>query len=370
MTTRPSIDAVTLLTSWRRAGLLAAADTAAVAEAMMASARDTEPPLYLKILSAIGTFLATLFFVAFLAVSELISFRSGTGTLAWGVALLLAAVGLSVPLRRAEPGIGHDFLAQATFAAMAVGKVLCVAGALLIFGERTPWVATLTLLLVTAVTYPVSGASLDRVLSPYAVAASALFELLERSRGGDPSLALAAFHAVATGLAGWLLLSHRRPRILAPIGLAALGAMGTVVCIIASGHDFGIWVSHRPIDPRPIEAMLALSLVATIAWAAGGIDRLARPPLAAAALGALLLGFAGAPGIVFALLLLIVGHALHDVPLRVVGILALPSFLVLWYYGKDLTFLEKSATLVGSGALLLAARGAMHAFGWGRENAS
>ncbi|MDK9697683.1 MAG: DUF4401 domain-containing protein [Siculibacillus sp.] len=370
MTTRASIDAVTLLTAWRRAGLLTAEETPVVAEAMAATTRDAEPPLHLKILSGIGTFFATIFFAGFLAMADLISFKSGAGTLGWGVALLAAGIGLSFVLKGRSPGLGRDFLAQATFAAMAVGKVLCVAGAILIFGERTPWVATITLFLVTVATYPVSGASLDRVLSPYAVAASALFELMERGSGGEVTLSLTLFHAVATGLAGGLLLSHRRPDVLRPIGLAALGAMGTVVCILASGHDFGIWMSRRPIDPRPIEAMLTLSLVGTIVWAAGGVDRLARPPLAAAAVGAVLLGFAGAPGIVFALMLLVAGHALHDVPMRVVGILALPAFLVLWYYGRDMTFLEKSVTLVGSGALLLAARGWMRFAGWDREDAA
>ena len=100
---------------------------------------------------------------------------------------------------------------------------------------------------------------------------------------------------------------------------------------------------------------------------AGGTARLARPPLAAAAAGAVLLGLIGAPGISFALLVLILGHALHDVPLRVVGVLALPAFLVLWYYGRDMTFLEKSAALVGSGVLLLAARLVIIRAGWDRE---
>ncbi|WP_333825031.1 DUF4401 domain-containing protein [Pinisolibacter sp.] len=369
MTGRPSIDAVTLLASWRRAGLVTAEETPGLASALHAAALDPDPPIYLKILAAVGTALATVFFLGFLFLADLISLKSGTGLVAWGTAFLVSGIAMSMALGKAPPGLGRDFFAQSAFAALAVGKVLVVAGAIQIFGERTPWIPTIALAIVTVATYPVSGSSLDRVLSPYAVAATALMELLGRGNfGAGASVGLAVFHAVATAVAGALLLSHRVPQVLRPIGLAALGAMGTVVCIVASGHSFGFWASRAPLDMRPVEVMLVLSLVGTIAWAAGGFDRLAREPLTMATIGVVALGFAGAPGILFALILLTVGHALHDTPMRVVGILALPAFLVLWYYGKDMTFLVKSATLVGSGALLLAARGFMRLRGWDREN--
>ena len=52
---------------------------------------------------------------------------------------------------------------------------------------------------------------------------------------------------------------------------------------------------------------------------------------------------------------------------RVVGILALPAFLVMWYWARDLTFLTKSAVLVASGAALLGARIWMRLRGFDRE---
>ncbi|MFG1286455.1 DUF4401 domain-containing protein [Xanthobacter versatilis] len=368
--TRPSIDAETLIASWQAAGALPADAQAALVEAVRAAAAEEHPPLHLKILSAVGTLLATLFFLAFLIVADIISLNSGSNLLGWGLAFLSAGVGLSFALPRTAQGIGRDILAQAAFTAMALGKVMSVFGIVLLAGANTPWVPTVAILAVTIATYPVSASSLDRILSPYAVAASALLEILGRGTfGGDPSLALTAFYAVATAVAGLLLLVHRVPLALRPIGIAALATMGTIVCILASGHDAGLWANRRPLDPRLIEGVLTLSLVGTIAWVAGGVGKLAQPPLAAATVGVVLLGFAGAPGIGFALLVLIVGHALHDVPLRVVGVLALPVFLVLWYYGRDMTFLEKSAALVGSGALLLIGQAVITGAGWDREEA-
>lgn len=364
----PTVNAETLLAAWQASGALAPDAATRVGTAIQADAAQDRPPLHLKILSAVGTLLATGFFFAFLAVADLISFDSGSNVLSWGVAFLAVGIGLTLALPRAAAGIGREVLGQVAFTAMALGKVMSVAGIILLDHGNTHWLPTAAILAVTLATYPVSGSSLDRTLSPYAVAVAALVEILHRG-GAAPSLAVTALFTAATVVAGLLLLSRRAPLALRPVGIAALGAMGTIVSILASGVDVGLWASRAPLDPRLIEAVLTLSLVGAIAWAAGGIDRLSRPALAAATAGVVLLGLAGTPGIGFALLVLIVGHALHDVPLRVVGILALPVFLVLWYYGRDLTLLEKSATLVGSGALLLAGRLVMARAGWDRETA-
>ncbi|MFG1370589.1 DUF4401 domain-containing protein [Xanthobacter oligotrophicus] len=368
--TRPSIEAETLMAAWRASGTLPPDAHAAVVEAVRAAAAEEHPPLHLKILSAVGTLLATLFFLAFLVVADIISLNSGSNLLGWGLAFLAAGVGLSFALPRTPQGIGRDILAQTAFTATALGKVMSVFGIVSLAGASTPWVPTAAILAVTIATYPVSASSLDRVLSPYAVAASVLLEILgRRTLGGDPTLALTAMFTIATACAGLILLVHRVPLALRPIGIAALATMGTIVGILAAGRDAGLWANQRPLDSRFIEVVLTVSLVGTIAWAAGGIDKLVRPPLAAATAGVVLLGLAGAPGISFALLVLIVGHALHDVPLRVVGVLALPVFLVLWYYGRDMTFLEKSAALVGSGVLLLIGQAVIAGASWDREEA-
>lgn len=366
--THRSIDAASLIAAWREAGELNPQGTEAVAAAIRADAAQERPPLHLKILSALGTFLATAFFLAFLLLSDLIAFDGGGSMLVWGLVFLAIGIALSLAKARTAAGIGRDALAQTAFTAMALGKVMTVIGVVMLAGEETRWAPTAALLAVTLATYPVSGSSLDRVLSPYAVGASVLFEILERGPD-DPSLPLALLFAMAAAVAGLLLLPHRAPLALRPVGLAALGLMGTIVSILASGRDAGFWAG-QPFDPRPIEGVLTLALVGVLAWAGGSLRALATPPLAAATFGVLLLGFAGAPGIGFALLVLVVGHALHDLPMRVVGVLALPVFLVLWYYGRDMTFLEKSATLVGSGVLLLIGRALVVGAGWDREDAA
>lgn len=365
------LDAAALLADLRRRDLVTPEEAAAITATLAARRPQDEPPLHLKILSAIGTALASAFFLGFLGVSDLIDFHSGLAIAIWGAAFLATGIAVSLALRRRAPGLATDFVAQAAFAALAVGKVLVVAGAVVWFGDATPWVVTSALAIVTVATYPVSGSSLDRLLSPYAVFASVLWEILEHGgRETSATLPLSAFCLAMLILVGALVLPARAHAALRPIGLAALAALGTVVVILASGHDAGFWASSRPLDPRPIEWGLVAALIGLIARVAGDLRRLAGPTLAPAVIAALALGWAAAPGIVFALGLAILGHAHHDRPLRVFGILALPAFLALWYYGRDLTLLTKAATLVGSGVLLLLGRGFMAWRGLDRETAA
>ncbi len=368
MSDHPPVTATGLLGALDAAALLAPGEHEAIAGFLAARRPGDDPPLYLKILSAVGTFIASMFFLAFLGVADLIDFRSGAAMIGWGVGFLGVGIALMLSIRDAAPSLRSDLVAQSGFTALAVGKVLVVVGASTHFGVNTAWVPTLALLAVTLATYPISGSSLDRFLSPYAVAASVLWELIEHDGGvAASSIALILYSLAAIGLVAALLLNPRVAAVLRPVGFAALAALGTVVCILASGHDFALWGNHAGLDSRPIEVLLTLALVGLVAWAAGSWRRLLEPRLIPAVVGILALGFAAAPGIVFALGLLVLGHGRHDRALRVVGALALPAFLVLWYWARDLDFLMKSAALVASGAALLLARGWMAWRGLDRE---
>ena len=360
MTERPTVTAAALLTGLRDAGHFAPGGIEAAAAFLAARRPGDDPPLYLKILAAIGTFIATLFFLGFLGAAGLVDFRSAVGMIAWGGGFLVLGIVLALSIRDALPGLRTDMVAQTALTGLALGKVLVVVGIVGQFPFGTQWVLTLALLAVTVVTYPFSGSSLDRFLSPYAVAVSILWELVEHRGGVEAtSLALTLYTLAAIALVAALVLNPRAPAVLRPIGFAALAALGSVVCFIASGHDLGFLVGRRVLDPRAIEALLPRSLVGLVAWAAGSWRRLFEPRLIPAVVGIVVLGFAAAPGIVFALGLLVLGHGRHDRALRVVGALALPAFLVLWYWARDLDFLMKSGALVASGIALLLARGWM-----------
>ncbi len=364
-----ALDAETLMRSWQDAGLVTSEAAPAVA-ARIRAVHDAEVlPLHVKILSAVGTFFASGFFLGFLGVSQLIDFRSGTAMAVWGGVFLAGAIALALAVRGAGETLGHSVAMQTTFAAMLTGKALVVVG--LAMAVQSPWAVTAALAAVAVATYHASDLSLDRLMSPAAVFASLLFDILERGLFGyQLGLVLALYLVVLIGIVAVLLGLGQGGRLYRPIGHAAVLAIGMIVCVLASGHDFGLWTSGRVIDMRPVEVVLTATLIAAIVSAAGGRARVGREPVILAIGGAVLLGVAGAPGLVYALALTVFGHARHDRAMRGLGLVALPIFLVIYYYGRDMTFLVKSATLVASGAALLAARAYMAWRGFDGEDAA
>ena len=57
-------------------------------------------------------------------------------------------------------------------------------------------------------------------------------------------------------------------------------------------------------------------------------------------------------------------YARHERPLLATGAMLIPVFLFFYYYQLDLSLLQKSAALAGSGALLLAGRFYLRRRGW------
>ena len=92
--------------------------------------------------------------------------------------------------------------------------------------------------------------------------------------------------------------------------------------------------------------------------------KLKTQPLLLASMGALLLGLIAAPGILLAIMLMVLGYARHERLLLATGVVLIPVFLFLYYYQLDLSLLQKSAALAGSGALLLAGRFYLRRRGW------
>lgn len=132
----------------------------------------------------------------------------------------------------------------------------------------------------------------------------------------------------------------------------------------------------------------ALFLSMTVVWQVAGFHRLADAPLAMSFILAVLTTVAVAlimrrsgrfplflqrgmplvvllfcsfthPGIAVALLFLLLGFAVRDRFLWVLGLLELPFFIIHFYYSLEIDLLTKSGILVGSGLLLLLLWGAL-----------
>ena len=329
-------------------------DRPALVSFVLARQGETELPLYIRVLIGVGAAICSGCFIGFLLAANLIDFGDTRSLFLSGLVFMAAAIGLH-RLSDTAQTIAQSFLLQASFAAMAAGKVLFVFAFEGYFDS--PWGVSLAILLVTAATYHVYRMSIDRFLSSFAVLFSVVLNIAWSYSEALPREALfnGFFVFQMAGMA--VFFTHGRVRReYVPVAYAfAFSLCATVLCL-AESQVLGIFADVRAFQPVLVNAALAGGLIALFAWAAGSIDSLKQQPLIVASVGAVLLGAVSAPGVLLSIGLMILGYARHDKLLLTLGALLMPTVLCLYYYNLDVSLLTKSLILTGSGAVLLAGR--------------
>jgi hypothetical protein len=162
-------------------------------------------------------------------------------------------------------------------------------------------------------------------------------------------------------LAAILFTSGKIKRDYIPLAYAAAFSLCIMVIFFAAGSKpscfLGWFWKTRHYGMTFINALLSLSLVVLIGWAAGSAEKLKTGPLMLASLGAILLGIVSAPGVILSICLMVLGYSKHENLLVLMGILLIPVFVFLYYHNLDSSLIAKSGILIGSGIVLLAGRG-------------
>ena len=327
-----------------------------------------KPPLFfpcLNILMAGGALIAGLIF--FVGLYE----KNSTSVI---VALLLVAGAVWLQKQAGEDyGIKHSILTQSSLAVMVAGKLWFLAAFgktldyyLADYGYDRLWSSTLALLLITALTYPVYRVAIDRFLCPFIVLCCTLSSIMGDT--GEHSALLFHPFFLCQFVAAAVLLTH------ANIKADYMPLAYALVCSLCVHVLFLAWVTltwddTEVISPYFANIILTGGLIALFGWAAGDLAKLKTEPLWLASTGAVLLGLIAAPGILLAIMLMVLGYARHERPLLATGAMLIPIFLFLYYYQLDLSLLQKSGALAGSGALLLAGRCYLRRRGWDRDGA-
>ena len=328
--------------------------------------REKPPPLYLNILMVIGAFIA--------GACVVITFSKHISVI---VALILVAGALWLHKQAGDGyGIKHSVLTQSSLAVMIAGKVafpLAFDGTLDYYfskydGYDRMWSSTLALLIITALTYPIYRMPIDRFIFPLMVLSFVLFNILEDSGAHGAPL----FHGffLCQFIIAAVLLTHGRVKAdYIPLAYALVFSLCANVLFFASGK-LGPWkYTDVVISPHFASLVLSGGLIALFGYVAGGMTKLKTEPLRLASMGAVLLGLISASGILLAIILMVLGYARHERLLLATGAVLIPVFLFLYYYQLDVTLLQKSGVLVGSGALLLAARSYLRHRGWDKGGA-
>ena len=90
---------------------------------------------------------------------------------------------------------------------------------------------------------------------------------------------------------------------------------------------------------------------------ANGVEQVkTSKPLIMSLCGVTLLGVFSAPGVLLSLGLMVLGYATHERLITLFGILLLPLVIFNYYYSLNVSLMEKSLILIGTGAVLIIGR--------------
>lgn len=311
-------------------------------------------PWYVRTMVGIGAWLASLLLIGFVAGFGL----AVGGSTFLGLVLVVAAV-----LARRQPlAAGNDFVIQSTLAVSLAGQALFAWG----LADLLPGADfELGCVVVAAVSGAMFVAFPDRVhrVLMVLIAASALTALVYALEANGLVPVLGPL------LAGLLVLLERRHAALLAAGhgawlrplengimLAAFGCLmlSTIYVLPELGSDFTFY-------PQPwistilLGALLLYTGGATFERLAGPLRRNASV-LVHALLGLVIAAGWAMPGLLLALVVMLLGVAGGRRDFLTAGIAFLAVFVTAYFYGIETTLLTKSVTLIATGAVILLAR--------------
>ena len=327
------------------------------ARAQLASRMSEEMPWYLRAAVGSGAWMATMFLLSFffaIALLDQVVLR-----VVFGVGLVVGAI----VVRR---GTRSEFLKHAAVAACLAGQFVLLYSVARASNSVIATGLFAVVMSVVLVRYMPDRVHrfLSALFAPFAFMA-VLLDAQGRTLIEPGFLAVAAVTA-------WVWRGRVRERseetaeMLEPVGyglVVAVFAMLVISLAIVTGADLVRELS-RSRDTGALGRIttigLTLGLVALVWNIMDELGEAQNSTIAFAAVsGAVILG-AGAlssPGIVAGIAVLILAFDRRNVVLLGMAVLFLLVFVAAYYYNLDLTLLEKSGVLAGSGLLLIGIRG-------------
>lgn len=325
----------------RSTGELSPAELEAIGIRLQEYAEEAAEPAFMRVLLGLGGWFAAIFPV--LSIQFVLQ---GNGLLPYGLALLAVAVCLS---REAKGAFFSQLLLALAFAGNIEVLAAVSTGA---WGNALGVMPVLQFVLCL-ILYPLLPYAAFRFAAPASVAVLAVVWIAERND------VFWLFHPlVAAELILFLALGLRMRRIPAcfPLEKAAALLLPMTLLIIHLVRIFsGTPPSAAPLWPSAL--LLCGGLTILLLHPAAGFPVLSRPFIFGLSAVFLLLGLFTSPGVLAALLLLILGRAREERYLTVLGGLFLPVFLAFYFHALNIDLAHKAWVMAGSGLLLLGARG-------------
>lgn len=336
-----------MLRRLQAAGRLDESGVERIARHLEATSAAPRTPWYIKLLAAVGAWIAAICFLVFMGMAELISSKPGS-LLTWGFVFIAGAVILHHLTE-------HVFPAQLALAMSVAGHLMMLDGVY----EQTGHfgVVPLAAVILCAILYTVHEDSVHRFLSCLAVSSTATAWIIT----SDLHHGLHALILLETIGLGCLFTDRWFSSALRPMAYAlAVSIPLTLYLAVASQLEI-----HTRWWPSKI--VMAASLIWLYQWAAGGKESLRREPIIWAAVVTVMLSIVSTPGILAGIGLAVLGYARRDAVVLSLGLIFMPVFIVAYYYDLNVDLRTKSWIMAGSGVVLLGARWYLSRRPWARE---
>lgn len=322
-----------------------------IASRLEKPAEESKDPLYIRILSGVGAWVAAWFLIMFLGVSQLL--ESDASGIVFGV--LFLAGGIIISRTRKT-----TFLNQLSLALVFSGNILFLWGSVKVFQVLRPHeLSTLIIAhaLVCAVAYPYFSNGIYRFLAPTALVTLITLWILDKK-------VFSLIHfliAVEMLFAGKMLLLKKPMAYLTPLIYSAAIMLPLTLLFmnltqVEIGRGMGKWGEAFQEPLWPSSLLLTAGLIYLYFCLAGGLKQIRSDWMILAILATIFLGVFTTPGVLVAIGLLVIGYAFDDHTLTGLSYLFLACFLVLFYYALNINLAHKSIVIAGSGVVLLLTR--------------
>lgn len=339
--------------SWREALAAMPGDTEsrqALERQIHDLASRTREPVWLKVVSTLGAWLAAWTFIPMLwwVLVLITQSESAVVHVAAGAVVLGTCAWVSLKA-------GESTFKQQMNLALALGAVGLINGAVATMQHAEGGIANVCLaqVVVALVTYPVFRSATYRFLISVFTALMITLWLVIRTGniGGLMPVWIACVALAAALLWAW----RARPAVLNPLAHACAFSLGGLVIFHAFVTQFR---SHGVpnVSVAPAAWVLAAGVVFMICALNRGVASLGSPWVIGVAVIAVALAWFGEAGILTAVLLAVAGYAWGDKLLHVFAWLFLAGFLFFFYYSLRLPLSWKSFIIGGTGIALLLLR--------------
>ena len=308
---------------------------------------EKNEPVYIKILAGGGAWLASLFASLFLA----ILFHDAIASY---IIVGIIFIGVSHSMSKTDYS---TFKSQFSLSMAIAGNALMLIGIIIVIDDFSFSILFATQFVLSLILYPLLNNGMFRFLLHFFLVSILISYMIDEKEFN----LIHSIVGVETFLFCMWSTRKKLNKMFIPLYYSAATMLPFILLYMSSVH-FDFFRSYFYADTRLSGLILSAGLLFIIFTISGGLKRVREPLFIFISIAVILLGLFSNPGILAAILILIVGHAYEDKVFLILSYTFLPLFIILFYYSVSIDLAYKAFILAGSGIIFLLLRKAVSYF--------